>query len=76
MRKEFLKISESLYSIPELIVFTKADIYSDEQLAEKKKELGKQFKDALYISVFRKEDINMLKYELKKRLGSISNSTI
>lgn len=76
MRKEFLKISESLYSIPEFVVFTKADIYSDEQLVFKKKELSKYFKDAIYISVFRKEDVNMLKEELKKRLSSVSDSVI
>ncbi len=76
MREEFLNISETLYSIPEFVVFTKADIYSDEQLVIKKKELSKQFKDAIYISVFRKEDVNMLKEELKKRLSSISNSIV
>lgn len=76
MRKEFLKISEGLYSIPEFIVFTKADIYSPEQLELKKKELKRYFKDAVYISVYRKEDIKLLKEELKKRLGSISNSII
>ncbi len=76
MRKEFLKISESLYSIPEFIVFTKADIYSEEQLVIKKKELNKVFKDAIYISVFRKEDVNMLKEELKKRLSSVSDSIV
>lgn len=76
MRKEFLKISESLYSLPEFIVFTKADIYSKEQLDIKKKELDKIFKNAMYISVYRKEDMSMLKEELKKRLSSISNTII
>lgn len=76
MRKEFLKISESLYSIPEFVVFTKADIYSNEQLLKKKKELSKDFNDAIYISVFRKEDVNMLKEELKKRLSPVSNTAI
>ncbi len=76
MRKEFLKISEGLYSIPEFVVFTKADIFSNEQLVLKKKELSKVFKDAIYISVYRKEDVNLLKEELKKRLSSISNSVV
>lgn len=76
MREEFLNISESLYSIPEFVVFTKADIYSHEQLELKKKELKKDFKDSIFISVYRKEDIELLKEELKKRLSSISNPVI
>jgi GTPase len=76
MRKEFLEISENLYSLPELVVFTKADIYSLEQLQQVKKKLEKSFKDFVLISVFRKEDIKMLKNELKKRLSSTSSPLI
>lgn len=78
MREEFKKISEYLYSLPELILFTKADIYSNEQLEEVKKSLKKQFKNKEYLvmSVFRAEDVKELATELKKRLGSISDSVI
>ncbi len=76
MRKEFLSISEGLYSLPEFIIFTKADIYSQEDLKNVTSQLSKEFKDFILISVFKKEDIVRLKEELKKRLSSISNSTI
>jgi GTPase involved in cell partitioning and DNA repair len=58
MRKEFLNISEDLYSLPEFVLFTKADIYSTEQLKEKMKELKKEFPNSLAISVYRKEDLD------------------
>ena len=70
MRNEFRNISEYLYSIPELVVFTKADIYSEEQLKKKMEELKKDFPESITISVYRKEDMETLKNELKKRLSS------
>lgn len=76
MRKEFVKISEDLHSLPELVVFTKADIYSNEELEEKRKEISNEFKDFVIMSVFRKEDIEYLKEVLKKRLSSVSNTVI
>jgi len=76
MRNEFKNISEYLYSLPELVVFTKADIYSDEQLKKKKEELKKDFPESIIISVYRKEDMEALKNELKKRLSSGSTPTI
>lgn len=76
MGKEFVNISEDLHSLKELVVFTKADIYSNEQLVDVEKTLKKDFKDFLIMSVFRKEDIDRLKEELKKRLSSISNPVI
>lgn len=76
MRKEFLNISEDLYSLPEFVLFTKADIYSTEQLKEKIEELKKEFPNSLAISVYRKEDLELLRNELKKRLSSVSRSTI
>lgn len=76
MREEFKNVSEYLYSIPELVVFTKADIYSIENLDVIQRSLRKRFKDAVFLSVYRNEDILELKRVLKKRLSSISNSTI
>lgn len=76
MRKEFVNISEDLYSLPELIIFTKADIYSTEELVVLKKKLDKDFKNYIVMSVFRKEDIENLMKELKKRLSSISDTII
>ncbi len=76
MRKEFVKISEDLYSLSEYIVFTKADIYSDEQLKEVEKTISKDFKDHIIISVYRSEDIQRLSEELKKRLSSVSNTIV
>ncbi len=76
MRKEFVNISEDLYSLPELIIFTKADVYSTDELESLKKKLDKDFKDYIVMSVFRKEDIEDLMKELKKRLSSISDTII
>ncbi len=76
MREEFKNISESLYSLPELILFTKSDIYSDEQLVEVKKNLKKDFKQFEVISVFKDEDIKRFREVLKKRLGSIADTVI
>ncbi|OGC47032.1 hypothetical protein A3J98_00285 [candidate division WS6 bacterium RIFOXYC1_FULL_33_10] len=76
MRKEFKNISELLYSLPELILFTKSDIYSDEQLIEVKKSLKKNFKQFEVISVFKENDIKDFRETLKKRLGSISDTVI
>ena len=76
MRKEFKNISELLYSLPELILFTKSDIYSDEQLVEVKKNLKKDFKQFEVISVFKENDIKDFRETLKKRLGSISDTVI
>ena len=76
MRKEFLNISEDLYSLPEFVLFTKADIYSTEQLKEKIEELKKEFPNSLAISVYRKEDLELLRSELKKRLSSVSRSAV
>lgn len=72
MREEFKNISEHLYCLPELIVFTKSDIYSPDKLGNLKKDLGKDFKDFIVMSVFKKEDVENLKKELKKRLSSSS----
>lgn len=72
MREEFKRISKELYSLPELIVFTKSDIYSLDQIEEKREDLKKDFKDFLIVSTFKNEDINTLKDELEKRLSSIS----
>ena len=76
MRKEFKNISELLYSLPELILFTKSDIYSDEQLVEVKKNLKKDFKQFEVISVFKENDIKDFRETLKKRLGSIADTVI
>ena len=76
MREEFKNISEFLYSLPELVIFTKGDIYSTEQLKEVDSKLKKDFKDSKIISVFKEDDMKALKELLKKRLGSISDSTI
>jgi GTP-binding protein len=70
MRNEFKNISEDLYSLPELIVFTKSDIYSTEQLEQRKKELQKDFPNSIFVSTFIKEDVIRLKGLLKERLGS------
>lgn len=75
MRNEFRNISEYLYSLPELVVFTKADIYSEEQLKKKIEELKMDFPESITISVYRKEDMEALKNELKKRLSSGSIPT-
>lgn len=72
IRNEILHISEDLYSLPELVVFTKADIYSEEEIKIKEKELKKEFPNSLVISVYRKENLKLLKDELKKRLSSAS----
>lgn len=71
MRKEFLNISKSLSSLPELVVFTKADIYSTEQLEERKKELLKQYPNAIFVSTFLKEDLELLRSTLKERLSPV-----
>ena len=76
MRKEFVNISEDLHSLKEFVLFTKADVYSTEELKEVEKKLKKDFKDFLIVSTFRKEDMELLRSELKKRLGSISNPVI
>ncbi len=76
MRKEFKNISELLYSLPELILFTKSDIYSDEQLVEVKKNLKKDFKQFEVISVFKENDIKDFRETLKKRLGSIADTIV
>ena len=76
MREEFKNISEFLYSLPELVIFTKGDIYSTEQLKEVDSKLKKDFKDSKIISVFKEDDMKALKELLKKRLSSISDSTI
>jgi len=76
MREEFANISEDLNSLNELILFTKADIYSIEKIKEVEEKLKKEFKDFLVISTFRKEDMEKVKKELKKRLGSVSNPVI
>lgn len=72
MRREFRSISKDLDSLEELIVFTKADIFSLEDLEELNRELSKDFKDFLVISVYREQDLDVLRDELKKRLGSTS----
>lgn len=76
MREEFKNISESLYSLPELILFTKSDIYSKEQLEDIKKILRKDFKDFEVISVYLKDDIERVARILKKRLSSVSNTIV
>jgi len=76
MRDEFKHLSERLYSIPEFIVFTKADIYSRDELEEIIKGLEKDFNDFIVISVYREEDVKRLKDELKKRLSSIAGSSL
>ncbi|MGI6423619.1 MAG: GTPase [Candidatus Dojkabacteria bacterium] len=76
MRDEFNNISKDLSSLDELVLFTKADILSTEQERKILKELSKDFKDFLIVSTFRKEDVDMLKETLKKRLGSSSHSII
>ncbi len=72
MRNEFEKISKDLAYLPELVVFTKADILSLEQLEEKRKILRDDFKDFVIVSSFRNEDLKMLAKELEKRLSSAS----
>lgn len=76
MRDEFMNLSEGLYSIPELVVFTKADIYSEEQLKEIEERIKKEFDDYIITSSFKKEDLSILKKELKKRLSPVSDSTV
>lgn len=76
MREELANISEDLYSLDELVIFTKADIYSIDELEEVEKNLRKDFKNFLIISTYRKEDMERVKEELKKRLSSIPNPTI
>lgn len=71
MRKEFLNISKKLSGLPELIVFTKADIYSIDQLKEKKKELLKKYPNAIFVSTFLKKDLELLRSTLKERLSSV-----
>lgn len=72
MRNEFEKISKDLAYLPELILFTKADILSIDKLDELKASLKKDFKDFLVISSFRNEDLELLSKELKERLSSTS----
>jgi GTP-binding protein len=76
MRDEFKNLDEGLYSIPEFVVFTKGDIYSKDELTNIEKELRKDFEDFIVVSVYKEEDMKKLKEELKKRLGSISNTTV
>ncbi|KKP66131.1 MAG: GTPase obg [candidate division WS6 bacterium GW2011_GWE1_34_7] len=76
MRDEFKNISEFLYSLPELILFTKGDIYSTEQLEEVQSSLKKDFKDFKVISVYKQEDMKELKELLKERLSSVSDAII
>ncbi|NLZ24761.1 hypothetical protein GX888_03400 [Candidatus Dojkabacteria bacterium] len=71
-REEFKNLSEYLYSLPELVLFTKADIYSLDKLEEVTKKIKEEFPDSIVISVYRKEDLERLKEELKKRLSSTS----
>jgi GTPase len=71
MREEFKNISEDLYSIEEFVILTKADVIKIEDINSIKDKYKKIFKDFLMISVFREEDIEILKKELKKRLRSI-----
>lgn len=72
MREEFSNISKDLDMLPEFVVFTKADILSLEDLENKKKELEKTFNDFIVISVYREEDLKLLRNELEKRLSSTS----
>lgn len=72
MRDEFSRISGDLNSLDEFVIFTKADVLSEEEILEKQKELEKHFKKFSIISVYRKEDLERLKKELKERLSSVS----
>ncbi len=72
MREEFSDISKNLDMLPEFVVFTKADILSLEDLESKKEELEKSFKDFIVISVYREQDLEILRNELEKRLSSTS----
>lgn len=76
MRDEFGRISEDLYSLEELVVFTKADVIANTDMKEKEGEIRKDFKNFVIISVYRKEDLGKLKSTLKERLSSISRSAI
>lgn len=76
MREEFKKISEFLYSLPELILFTKGDVYSQDQLPKLRKDISKNFKDFEILSVYKSEDIENIKKTLKERLSSVSNPTV
>jgi GTP-binding protein len=76
MREEFKSISKELEMMKEFVVFTKADFLSLEDLEKLKENLKKDFDDFLVISVYRDEDLKLLKEELKERLSSTSDTTI
>jgi len=72
MREEFKRISKDLDTLNEYILFTKADVITLEEKEKLEKTLSKEFKDFMIMSVFRQEDVDILKKELKKRLSSTS----
>jgi GTP-binding protein len=74
MRKEFKKISKELYSMEELIVLTKADIYTPEEA----KVIGETFeeeigKEALTVSTYLKDSLIDLNKAIKSKLDSLQN---
>ncbi|HCC68192.1 TPA: hypothetical protein DEP90_03270 [Patescibacteria group bacterium] len=71
MRKEFEKISTSLHSMDELIVLTKADIFTPEEAKVRKEGLEKILgKDVVLVSTYLEDSMNKLNSAIKSKLNS------
>lgn len=71
MRKEFKKISTTLYDMEEIVVLTKSDIFTPEEAKSRQEEFGKATgKSSILLSTYLEDSLDILKEEIKSRLDS------
>lgn len=71
MREEFKRISDDLYSMDEIVILTKADMYTPEEAESVRKAFEKEIgKKVLAVSTYLKDSLIDLNKEIKSRLDS------
>jgi GTP-binding protein len=74
MREEFKKISTDLYNMKELVVLTKVDIYTPEEVKQIQKELESNIdKSVIPVSTYLKPSLIELNQAIKSKLDSLEN---
>ncbi|MCA9385371.1 Obg family GTPase CgtA [Candidatus Dojkabacteria bacterium] len=68
MRDELKDIDERLYDLPEIILLTKADMFDEDAIAMKLKELDFTGKELVVVSAFKRETLKDLTKKLQQRL--------
>lgn len=71
MREEFKKISEELYNMDELVVITKADIYTPQEAEDRSKKFKNETgEDAVLVSAYLKDTLVELDKAIRSKLDS------